>query len=88
MTYHLPPNCLYKTVRDNTYFLYMTEELKNLLLSALMVSFSKARNLSRYLVMIKLYPLQREEEFKKSVEDRCEDCDYVTDTESTDTDWY
>ena len=64
----------------------MTEELKNLLLPGLMVSFSKAQNLSRYLVMIKLYPLHREGESKKCAENRCEDCDYVTDTETTDTD--
>ena len=39
VTYHPSLNRLHKIIRDNTYLLYMNEELKNLLLSGPMVLF-------------------------------------------------
>ena len=46
VTYHLSLNCLQKIIRDNTYLLYMNEEMKNLFLPGSMVSFGSARKLS------------------------------------------
>ena len=43
VTDHPLLNCLHKIIRDNTYLLYMNEEVKNLFLPGLMVSFRGAR---------------------------------------------
>ena len=56
-----------------------------------MVSFRGAHRLSSYLVKAKLYPLHRKVRSKKYAKNRCEICDYVTDTNtftSTVTDEY
>ena len=37
VTYHPPLNCLHKIIRDNTYLIYINEEVKNLFLSGPMV---------------------------------------------------
>ena len=47
-TYHPSPNCLHKIIRDNTYLLYMNEEVKNLFFPGPMVSFRDARKLSSH----------------------------------------
>ena len=47
-----------------------------------MVSFRGARKLSSYLVRAKLYPLHRKIGSKKYAKNRCEVCDYVTDTDT------
>ena len=78
--YHPSLNCLHKIIRDNTYLLYMNEKVKNLFLPGPMVSFRGARKLSSYLVRAKLYPHHRKEGSKKCAKNRCEVCDYVTDT--------
>ena len=54
VTYHPSLNCLHKIIRDNTYLLYMNEEVKNLFLPEPMVSFRGARKLSSYIVRAKL----------------------------------
>ena len=59
LTYHPSLNCLHKIIRDNTYLLYMNEEVNNLFLPGPMVSFRGARKLSSYLVKAKLYSLLR-----------------------------
>ena len=82
VTYHPSLNCLHKIIRDNTYLLYMNEEVKNLFLPGPMVSFRGARKLSSYLVRAKLYPLHRKIGSKKCAKNRCEVCDYVTDTDT------
>ena len=82
VTYHPSLSCLHKIIRDNTYLLYMDEEVKNLFLPGPMVSFRGARKLSSYLVRTKLYPLHRKVGSKKCAENRCEVCDYVTDTDT------
>ena len=82
VTYHPSLNCLHKIIRDNTYLLYMNEEVKNLFLPGPMVSFRGARKLSSYLVRAKLYLLHRKIGSKKCAKNRCEVCDYVTDTET------
>ena len=71
-----------KIIRDNTYLLHMNEEVKNLLLPGPMVSFRGACKLSSYLVRAKLYSLHRKVGSKKCAKNRCEICDYVTDTET------
>ena len=81
VTYHPSLNCLHKIIRYNTYLLYMDEEVKNLFLPGPMVSFRGARKLIRYLVRAKLYPLHRKIVSKKCAKNRCEVCDYVTDTD-------
>ena len=60
----------------------MNEEVKNLFLPEPMVSFRGARKLSSYLVRDKLYPLHRKIESKKCAKNRCEVCEYVTDTDT------
>ena len=47
-----------------------------------MVLFRSGRKLSSYLVRTKLYPLHRKIGSKKCVKNRCEVCDYVTDTDT------
>ena len=81
MTYHPSLNCLQKIIRDNTYLLYMNEEVKNLFLPGSMVSSRGAHRLSSYLVRAKLYPLHRKVGSKKCAKNRCGPCDYVTDTD-------
>ena len=82
VTYHPSLNCLHKIIRDNTYLLYMNEEVKNLFLPGPMVSFRGARKLSSYLVRAKLYPLNRKIGSKICAKNRCGICDYVTDTDT------
>ena len=60
----------------------MNEEVKNLFLPGPMVSFRGARKLSSYIVRAKLYPLHRKVGSKKCAKNRCEVCDYVTDTDT------
>ena len=69
-TYHPSLNCLPKIIRDNTYLLYMNEEVENLFLPGPMVSFRGARRLSSYLVRSKLYPLHRKVGSKKCAKNR------------------
>ena len=64
VTYHPSLNCLHKIIRNNTYLLYMNEEVKNVFLPGPMVSFRGARKLSSYLVRAKLYPLHRKKDLK------------------------
>ena len=80
VTYHPSLNCLHKINRDNTYLLYMNEEVQNLFHPGPMVSFRGVRKLSSYLVRAKLYPLHRKVGSKKCAKNRSEVCDYVTDT--------
>ena len=47
-----------------------------------MVSFRGARKLSSYLVRAILYPLHRKVGSKNCAKNRCEVCDYVTDTDT------
>ena len=54
-TYHPSLNCLHKIIRDNTYSLYMNEEVKNLFLPGPMVLFRSARKLNEYFLRAKLY---------------------------------
>ena len=82
VTYHPSINFLHKIIRNNTYLLYMNEEVKNLFLPGPMVSFRGARKLRSYLLRAKLYPLHRNVRSKKCAKNRCEVCDYVTDTDS------
>ena len=82
MTYHPSLNCLQKIIRDNTYLLYMNDDVKNLFLPGPMVSFRGVRKLSSYLVRAKLYPLHRKIGSKKCAKNFCEVCDYVTDTDT------
>ena len=49
VTDHTSLNCLHKIIRDNTYLLYMNEEMKSLFLPAPMVSIRSTGNLSAYL---------------------------------------
>ena len=37
VTYHPPLNCLHKIIRDNTYLIYINEEVKNLFLLGSMI---------------------------------------------------
>ena len=60
----------------------MNEEVENLFLPGPMVSFKGARKLSSCLVRAKLYPLHRKIGSKKCTKNRCEVCDYVTDTDA------
>ena len=80
-TYDPSLNCLRKIIRDNTYLLYMNEEVKNLFLPGPIVSFRSARKLRSYLARAKLYPLHRKVGSKNCAKNRCEVCDYVTDTD-------
>ena len=80
VTYHPSLYCLHKIIRDNTYLLYMNEEVKNLFLPGPMLSFRGARKLSSYLVIAKLHLLHRKVGSKKCAKNRCEVCDYVTNT--------
>ena len=82
VTYHPSLNCLQKIIRDNTYLLYMNEEVKNLFLPRPMVSFRGACKLSSYLVRDKLYPLHRKIGSKNCAKNRCEVLDYMTDTDT------
>ena len=54
VTYHPSLNCLHIIIRDNTYLLYMNQEVKSLFLPGAMTSFRGARKLSSYLVRVKL----------------------------------
>ena len=47
-----------------------------------MVSFRGARKCSSYLVRTKLYPLHHKVGSKRCANNRCEVCDYVTDTDT------
>ena len=76
-TYHSSLNFLHKIIRDNTYFLYMNEEVKSLFLPGPIVSLRTARKLSSYLVRAKLYPLHRKVGSKRCAKNRFEVCDYV-----------
>ena len=58
----------------------MNEELRKTFSPGPMVSFQSARKLSSYLVLPKLYSLQRNIGSSKSGKQRCEVCDNVTDT--------
>ena len=49
VTYHPSLNCLHKIIRDNTYLLYMNEDVKNLFLPGPMVSFRGAHKLAAIL---------------------------------------
>ena len=60
----------------------MNEEVKSLFLPGPMVSFRGASKLSSYLVRAKLYPLHHKVGSKKCAKNRCEICDYVTDTDT------
>ena len=60
----------------------MNEEVKNLFLPGPMVSFRGACKLISYLARAKLYPLHRKVGSKNCAKDRCEVCDYVTDTDT------
>ena len=82
VTYHPSLNCLHIIIRDNTYLLYMNEEVRNLFLPGPMVSFRGVHKLSSYLVRAKLYPLHRKVGSKKCAKNQCEVCDYVTDTDT------
>ena len=82
VTYYPSLNCLHKIIRDNTYLLYMNEEVKNLFLPGPMISFRSGRKLSSYLVKAKLYALHRKIGSKKCAKNGCEVCDYVTDTDT------
>ena len=65
VTYYLSLNCLDKIIRDNTYFLYMNEEVNNFFHPEPMVSFRNARKLSSYLGRAKLYPFHHKVGSKK-----------------------
>ena len=52
-------NSLSKIIRDNIYLLNMNEKVRKTFSPGPMVSFRSARKLCRYLVWVKLYPLQR-----------------------------
>ena len=82
MTYHSSLNCFLKIIRDNTYLLYLNEEVKNLFLPGPLISFRSARKLCSYLVRTKLYPLHRKVGSKKCAKNHFEVCDYVTDTDT------
>ena len=58
----------------------MNEELRKTFSPGPMVSFQSARKLSSYLVLPKLYSLQRNIGSSKCGKQRCEVCDNVTDT--------
>ena len=72
VTYHPSFSCLHNIIRDNTYLLYMNEEVKNLFLPGPMVSFRGAHKLKGYLVRAKLYPLHCKVESKKYPKNCCE----------------
>ena len=67
VTYYLSLNSLDKIIRDNTYFLYMNEEVNNFFHPEPMVSFRSARKLSSYLGRAKLYPFHHKVGSKKKV---------------------
>ena len=81
VTYHPSLNCLHKNIKDNTYLLYMNEEVKNLFLPGPNVSFRRARKLSSYHVKAKLYPPHSKVGSKKCAKNCCEVCDFATDTD-------
>ena len=58
----------------------MNEEVRKTFSPGPMVSFQSARKLSSYLVLPKLYSLQRNIGSSKCGKQRCEVCDNVTDT--------
>ena len=58
------------------------EEVKNVFFPRRMISCTSERKLSSYLVRAELYPLHRKLESKKCGKNRCEVCDYVTDTDT------
>ena len=60
----------------------MNEKVNNLFLQGPMVSFRGVRKLKTYILRAKLYPLHRKIGSKKCVKNRCEVCDYVTDTDT------
>ena len=60
----------------------MNENGKNLFLPGPMLSFRGARKLSSYLVKAKVYRLDRKVGSKKCAKNRCEVCNYVTDTDT------
>ena len=79
VTYHLSLNFLHNIIRDDTYLLYMNEDVKNLFIPGPMISFRSARKLSSYLVRVKLYPLHRKVGPRKCAKSLC---DYVSDTDT------
>ena len=79
VTYHLSLNFLHNIIRDDTYLLYMNEDVKNLFIPGPMISFGRARKLSSYLVRVKLYPLHRKVGSRKCAKSLC---DYMSDTDT------
>ena len=75
VTYHPSLNCLHKNIKDNSYLLYMNEEVENLFLPGPNVS------LSSYHVKTKLYPSHSKVGSKKCDKNCCEVCDFATDTD-------
>ena len=80
--YHLLLNCLHTIIRDNTCLFYMNEEVKNLFVPGITVSFRGACKLRRYLLRAKLHSLHRRVGSKKCAKNRCQVSDYVTDTDT------
>ena len=78
MTYHPILNSLSKTIGNNMHFLNMNEEVRKNFSPDPMVSFQSAPKLSSYLVLAKLYPLQRKVISSKCGKQRCEVCNNVT----------
>ena len=82
LTYHPLLKKVNYIIRKYINLLYMNEENKKVFQPGPMVSFRSPRNLSSYLVIAKLYPMERKTGSCKCKGNRCQVCLNVSETET------
>ena len=82
ITYHLSLKNIGRLINQNFYILYMNEDVENVFIPTLMISFCSARKLSSYLVRAKLCPLERTVGLCQCRGKRCQTCHNLKETET------
>ena len=82
ITYHPSLKNIGRIINQILCILYMNEDLQRVFTPALMTSFQSARKLSSYLVITKLYPLERTVGLVQCKGKRCQTCYNVKETET------
>ena len=82
VTYHPLLSKLSSLIHRNLYLLYINQEVKNIFTSGPIVSYRNARKINSYLVIAKLYPLERKVGSEKCGKSRCEVCLSIQETDT------
>ena len=82
VTYHPLLSKLSSIIDGNLYLLYMNQEVKNVLTPWPKVSYRSARKISSYLVIVKLYLLERKIGSEKCGKSKCEVCFSIQETDT------